>query len=158
MNKDLDYYYRILGLRAGASQADIKKAYRSLVKLYHPDRDQSYDAEVMYREIRKAYKELIESPFPNDVSAAPVRNRDYLQQATNTANHSSGKMRQSDANSRGSSKQATLTSKDWENWEKEHLYKEFSRKIQKGKLSKLQYSNVVFAFGLACLSVVFSLP
>ena len=59
MNEKRNYYYRILGLRPGASLVDIKAAYRSLVKLYHPDRDQSIDTELMYREIRAAYKELL---------------------------------------------------------------------------------------------------
>ena len=63
MNKELDYYYKILGLQRGATRAEIKSAYRRLVKLFHPDRDQSPDTEEMYKEIQEAYKTLLERPF-----------------------------------------------------------------------------------------------
>lgn len=33
-------YYKILGLDKSASEKDIKKAYRTLSKKYHPDKNQ----------------------------------------------------------------------------------------------------------------------
>jgi molecular chaperone DnaJ len=55
--------YEILGVREGASQDEIKQAYRELVKKYHPDR---YDdnplkdlAEDKMREINEAYEYLL---------------------------------------------------------------------------------------------------
>jgi hypothetical protein len=58
MNAQRDSFYITLGLRPGASPVEIKTAYRQLAKLYHPDHDQSLDAEVKYREIRAAYEAL----------------------------------------------------------------------------------------------------
>jgi len=36
-SKSDEYYYQVLGLHYGASQEEIKKAYRRLVRKYHPD-------------------------------------------------------------------------------------------------------------------------
>ena len=58
MNGELDSFYLTMGLKPGASPTEIKAAYRHLAKLYHPDRDQSLDAEVKYKEIRIAYEKL----------------------------------------------------------------------------------------------------
>lgn len=59
MNKDP---YEVLGLKPGASQEDIKKAYRELVKKYHPDRYHNNPladlAEEKMMEINQAYDEL----------------------------------------------------------------------------------------------------
>lgn len=60
LNKQLDYYYKILGLQPGAKQAEVKSVYRHWAKYYHPDRNSSPDAEVMYKEIRAAYEALID--------------------------------------------------------------------------------------------------
>ena len=38
MTREIKRAYRILGLPAGASQADIKAAYRDLAQVWHPDR------------------------------------------------------------------------------------------------------------------------
>ncbi len=32
-------YYKILGVRRDASQADIQKAYREMARKYHPDQN-----------------------------------------------------------------------------------------------------------------------
>jgi molecular chaperone DnaJ len=52
-------YYRTLGVTPGASDDDIKKAYRQLVFRYHPDRNPGDQAaEVKIREINAAYEIL----------------------------------------------------------------------------------------------------
>ena len=64
MNKEHDSScYHTLELQPGASPDEVKAAFRRLVKLYHPDRDQSLDAEVKYNEIRVAYKMLRQHSF-----------------------------------------------------------------------------------------------
>ena len=39
-------YYQVLGVERGAAEADIKKAYRRLVRKHHPDVNQAADAQV----------------------------------------------------------------------------------------------------------------
>ncbi|MGI5897972.1 MAG: molecular chaperone DnaJ [Candidatus Dojkabacteria bacterium] len=51
-------YYEVLGVSKSASAADIKKAYRKLVKKYHPDVNKERDAEEKFKEIQEAYEVL----------------------------------------------------------------------------------------------------
>ncbi len=51
-------YYIILGVSRGADLNKIKKAYRTVVKKYHPDTSHSYDDVGKFREIREAYETL----------------------------------------------------------------------------------------------------
>lgn len=55
MNCDL---YSILEVSKDASEQDIKKAYRKLTLQYHPDRNNSSDAEEKIRKINEAYEVL----------------------------------------------------------------------------------------------------
>lgn len=52
--------YKILGLSKDATEAEVKKALRILVKKYHPDENNSPEAEEKIREILKAYNEIME--------------------------------------------------------------------------------------------------
>lgn len=51
-------YYFILQISIHAREADIKRAYRRLALLYHPDRNPSIDAAEKFREITEAYEAL----------------------------------------------------------------------------------------------------
>ena len=53
-----DNYYQVLGLKANCSQDDIKQAYRSLAKLYHPDVNRSAKASETMKRINIAYAAL----------------------------------------------------------------------------------------------------
>ena len=54
-------YYKILGVERGASEADIKKAYRRLARKYHPDVSKEKDAEQRFKEVGEAYEVLKDS-------------------------------------------------------------------------------------------------
>ena len=52
-------YYEVLGLSKGASEDEIKKAYRTLAKKYHPDLNPGdKDAEAKFKEVNEAYAVL----------------------------------------------------------------------------------------------------
>ncbi len=51
-------YYEILGINKTASKSEIKKAYRKLAKKYHPDKNDSDDAEEKFKEVQEAYEIL----------------------------------------------------------------------------------------------------
>src|SRR5262245_42939904 len=63
-------YYEVLGLAKGASEADIKKAYRKLARQYHPDRNPGdKSAEARFKEVQEAH----------DVLSDPTKRAQYDQ-------------------------------------------------------------------------------
>lgn len=61
---DITHYYELLGLKPGASEEEIKEAYRDLSKVWHPDRfinkpDLQQKAREKVKEIDEAYEKLI---------------------------------------------------------------------------------------------------
>ena len=51
-------YYQVLGLTQDATLEDIKRAYRSLAKQYHSDKNKSDSATKLFQEINRAYQIL----------------------------------------------------------------------------------------------------
>jgi curved DNA-binding protein len=67
-------YYKILGVSKGASQNDIKKAYKKLARKHHPDLNQSDpDAHRKFQEINEA----------NEVLSDPEKRKKYDQYGEN---------------------------------------------------------------------------
>ncbi|XP_017312587.1 dnaJ homolog subfamily B member 1b [Ictalurus punctatus] len=63
MGKD---YYSILGIQKGASDDEIKKAYRKQALKYHPDKNKSPNAEEKFKEIAEAY-DVLSDPKKKDI-------------------------------------------------------------------------------------------
>lgn len=61
-------YYRILGLKQGASDEDIRKAYRRKAMQYHPDRNDSPQAHEMFIRVTEAYEYLTSHPHGRNIT------------------------------------------------------------------------------------------
>ena len=60
-------YYEVLGVDKNASPDEIKKAYRTLAKKYHPDlNDHSAEAEEKFKEVNEAYSVLSDEEKRNN--------------------------------------------------------------------------------------------
>ena len=59
MSQKKQDYYAVLGVNKGASDADIKKAYRKMAKKHHPDRNPGdKSAEEQFKAVQQAYEVL----------------------------------------------------------------------------------------------------
>ena len=66
-------YYEVLGLKKGATDAEIKKAYRQMAKKYHPDLNpDDPEAEAKFKEVNEA----------NDVLSDPEKKANSADNAT----------------------------------------------------------------------------
>ena len=51
-------YYKILGIARGATDDEIKKAYRKMAVKWHPDKNKSPEAEEKFKDVAMAYEVL----------------------------------------------------------------------------------------------------
>ncbi len=51
-------YYEVLGVERGASDADIKRAFRRLAQQWHPDVNKEPEADARFKEVNEAYQVL----------------------------------------------------------------------------------------------------
>lgn len=58
-------HYDILGVPETASAVEIKQAYRTLVKVYHPDINPSEEAKILIVQVTEAY-EVLSDPYKRD--------------------------------------------------------------------------------------------
>jgi DnaJ domain len=91
MNSDIVHYYKILELEQGASQPEIKRAYRDLAMVWHPDRFSNprmqQKAEARLKQINAAYEFLkFYQPQAAPPKVEPVKpereNRKFIQLCT----------------------------------------------------------------------------
>jgi curved DNA-binding protein len=54
-------YYKVMGVERGATETQIKQAYRKLARKYHPDVSKEKDAEARFKEVGEAY-EVLKTP------------------------------------------------------------------------------------------------
>lgn len=100
-------YYEILGVSSTAHTAEIKRAYRRLAVMYHPDKNPSPEAEEIFKLINEAYDVLsdpdkrrvydsrFETVFEPPVENAQPRHRDPRYRGAGTARTAGGSGRQS---------------------------------------------------------------
>lgn len=65
-NSNKKDYYEVLGISKGATQNEIKRAFRNLAMRYHPDKNKNSNAEEKFKEVNEAY-EVLRDPEKKDI-------------------------------------------------------------------------------------------
>ena len=67
-----DDFHRILGVKPGASAAEIKRAYRRQAMRWHPDRNAAPEAHDQFKRIREAFERLSLDAPDDTAEASPA--------------------------------------------------------------------------------------
>jgi DnaJ-class molecular chaperone len=77
----MENFYNLLGIPENASQEDIKKAYRRLALIHHPDKnDGTKESEEKFKALKSAYDELCNNDkrIQYDMALAAIRREENL--------------------------------------------------------------------------------
>ena len=83
----LKSYYEILNVKENASQSEIKRQFRKLVRMYHPDINSSVEAEEIFKSINKAAEVLLDNEKRNKYDKLRNTNFDYKNNSSNFENN-----------------------------------------------------------------------
>ena len=80
----LKSYYEILNISPDASKSEIKKQYKKLAKMYHPDINSSLEAEIRFKEINKAIEVLLDDEKRKNYDALRTVTKTIYKEAKQT--------------------------------------------------------------------------
>lgn len=75
----MEKYYLILGLEPSATIEEVKKAYRKLALIYHPDKNKTEEAIEKFKSIADAYQMITDPPPEQQMQQAPMNPNDLFQ-------------------------------------------------------------------------------
>ena len=86
----LKSYYEILNITPEATKEEIKKQFKKLVKMYHPDINSSFEAEEIFKQINKAAQILLDDEKRKNYDALRNVNKEIYKSQKIYKKYSSG--------------------------------------------------------------------
>ena len=110
--------YAVLGVEPGASQEEIKKAYRTMAKKYHPDLNPNdANASARMNDINVAY-DILSKPQTASFEREQARQNAYQQSTYQQSAYQQRQQYQQESESQyGQNNQWRNSQFDWEGWE-----------------------------------------